>query len=218
MRPQRVGRFWVTFTHSLIVCYLFSCLRPFFGKMGIILVPTSDGAETIKCNGIDVKHLEEHLALSNSQQTLAVIILVQLLYFTEENIKVEEYEVQKVPPTQWGIVFISGWLLLSGTLIYDRGHEAREDSTPLGHRRTEAHVPHLVWFSTISGQITALGQLPSTGEARLPPPPPAQKWAPSPWAACQQWTWHKFTHWEPFVRVLSSPWAFPPDIHPALGS
>lgn len=68
--------------------------------MGIILVPTSDGAETIKCNGIDVKHLEEHLALSNSQQTLAVIILVQLLYFTEENIKVEEYEVQKVPPTQ----------------------------------------------------------------------------------------------------------------------
>lgn len=69
--------------------------------MGIILVPTSDGAvETIKCNGIDVKRLEEHLALRNSQQTLAVIILVQLLYFTEENIKVEEYEVQKVPPTQ----------------------------------------------------------------------------------------------------------------------
>ena len=154
MRPQRVGRFWVTFAYSLIVCYLFSCLRPFFGKMGIILVPTSDGAvETIKCNGIDAKRLEEHLALSNSQQTLAVIILVQLLYFTEENIKVEEYEVQKVPPTQWGIVVISGWLLLSGTLIYNSGHGAREDATLLGHRRTEGHVPHLLGFSTIPGQI-----------------------------------------------------------------
>lgn len=49
---------------------------------------------------MDVKRLEEPLALSNSQQTLAVIILVQLLYFTEDNIKIEEYEVRKVPPTQ----------------------------------------------------------------------------------------------------------------------
>ena len=49
---------------------------------------------------MDVKSLEEPLALSNSQQTLAVIILVQLLYFTEDNIKIEEYEVRKVPPTQ----------------------------------------------------------------------------------------------------------------------
>ena len=49
---------------------------------------------------MDVKRLEEPLALSNSQQTLAVIILVQLLYFTEDNIKIEDYEVRKVPPTQ----------------------------------------------------------------------------------------------------------------------
>ena len=49
---------------------------------------------------MDVKRLEEPLALSNSQQTVAVIILVQLLYFTEDNIKIEEYEVRKVPPTQ----------------------------------------------------------------------------------------------------------------------
>ena len=153
MRPQTIGRFWATFTHSLIACCLFSCLRPFFGKTGIILVPTSDGAvETIKCNRIDVKHLEEHPALSNSQQTLAVIILVQLLYFTEENIKVEEYEVRKVPPTQWGSAVISGWLLLSGTLICNSGRGAREDATLLGHR-TERHVPHLGWLSTIPGQI-----------------------------------------------------------------
>lgn len=72
-----------------------------FGKTGIILVPNfSDGAvETIKMQQDGCK--DGASALSNSQQTLAVIILVQLLYFTEENIKVKEYEVLvKVPPTQ----------------------------------------------------------------------------------------------------------------------